>query len=282
MKNLPRQVRRPLSDKNLEISNSFQKRLKKQLFIGEPMATKNPSKVSSFFAKNKFVPVGAAMVLVALVGVGTYNIGFNKSEDAALRSVELPTDLSGLKPIDEIRSLAAVGLVQGVSISSVELELEENVLVYKVKFSDGTFKLYNARTGEMVAKSDLEIDASVPANFVASVTIDSARATAQGIFPDKTVNKIELETENGIVVYSVRFTDDSRVDVSATDGSVVRTRDEASGVRTGGDSSSSDDSNKDSDDSKDSVDHQEEDKEDDGDRSGSNSGSGSDDSNKNQ
>ena len=264
MTKLPKDIRSALSPDSSMIDPKFKENLKVMITNGVNMANTQP-KVSIFSMKH-FAPLaGASLVLAGLVGVGSYMVSSNKSEKASLRAVELPTDLSGLKPMDEIRQLASIGAVEGISIASVELEQEEGVLVYKVKFSDGTYKLYDARTGEMVAKSDLEIDASVPADFVATVSIDTARATAQGVFPNKAVKKIELETENGVVVYSVRFTDDSRVDVSAVDGTVVRSQDGPNGG-----SDSSDDSNKDSDDSVDSEDHAEEDTEDDGDRSGSN------------
>jgi uncharacterized membrane protein YkoI len=279
MTKLPKQVRGVFSDKNLEINPKFQNKLKAQLFKGDTMTKTTKTLSKSLFSTKYFMPAGVALALVATVGIGSYLYSQNKTESAVLREVALPSDLSGLKSVDEIRGFATVGLVQGVSISSVELELEENVLVYKVKFTNGTFKLYNARTGEMVAKSDLEIDASVPADFVAGVTIESARATAQGVFPDKTIVKIELETEEQVVVYSVRFSDDSRVDVSAVDGSIVRSRNELTDERTGGDDSS--------DGRNDSGERDEEITGNDDDRSGGNSGSsgnsgrGSDDSERN-
>lgn len=274
MTKLPKDIETKLSIKASQIDPKFKASLKKQLFEGEPMATTK----TGFFTMKRLVPIGASLALIALVGTGAYAYSAHTSKNELLREVELPSDLSGVLSVDEIRNLAGLGLASGVTITGVELEQEDQGLVYKVKYSDGTFKLYNATTGELIGNTSLEVDETVPAGFVAGVTIETARATAQGVFPNKSIRKIELDTENGVVVYSVRFTDDSRVDVSAQDGSVVRTRDEASGVRTGDDSSddsSSDDSNKDSDDSKDSEDHEEEDIEDDGDRSGSNSGSGS-------
>lgn len=67
-------------------------------------------------------------------------------------------------------------------------------------------------------------DVAIPAG---SISVDQAKAAAMAVFPDKTFNKVEVELEDGIVVFSVRFADDSRVDVQASDGAVVRVEDEA-------------------------------------------------------
>ncbi len=262
MTKLPKDIRGALSASSSMIDRKFKQQLKKTLISGDSMSKTQPK--VSIFSRKHFVPLaGASLVFASLVGVGSFMYSSNRSEKASIRAIELPTDLSGVKSINEIRTLGSIGLIGGVSISGVELEQEDGVLVYKVRYSDGSFKLFDARTGEMVAKSDLENESSLPLNFVAGVSIDTARQAAQNVFPGKTVTKIELEQEEDIVVYSIRFSDESRVDVSASDGSVVRVKD--------GNSESSD-SNEDSDDSIDSEDHAEEDTEDDGDRSGSNSG----------
>lgn len=59
------------------------------------------------------------------------------------------------------------------------------------------------------------------------ISLSDAQAIAQAQFPDKTIRKVEAETEHGILVYSVRFTDGSRVDVSAADGSIVKSESES-------------------------------------------------------
>lgn len=51
---------------------------------------------------------------------------------------------------------------------------------------------------------------------------DEAQTTAQAVFPNKTVTKVETENEHGATVYSFRFSDGSRVDVDAMTGKVVR------------------------------------------------------------
>ena len=59
-----------------------------------------------------------------------------------------------------------------------------------------------------------------------SVTLDQAKAIALSVFPNKTIKKVETELEHGVLVYSVRFTDSSRVDVNSNDRSIVRTEQE--------------------------------------------------------
>ena len=75
-----------------------------------------------------------------------------------------------------------------------------------------------------------------------SVTLDQAKAIALGVFPDKTIKKVETELEHGVLVYSVRFTDSSRVDVNSNDGSIVRTEQEDDNHSEDSDNDSHDDS----------------------------------------
>jgi hypothetical protein len=61
----------------------------------------------------------------------------------------------------------------------------------------------------------------------AKITADQAKTAALGQFAGATVNKTELESENGTVVYSVQLTESSGakqdVKVDATSGKVVHT-----------------------------------------------------------
>lgn len=63
-----------------------------------------------------------------------------------------------------------------------------------------------------------------PAVASDSVTRDQAVAIANTEMPGKTLKKVESEQEHGVLVWSVRFTDGSRVDVSQVDGRVLRVR----------------------------------------------------------
>ncbi|MFS8120100.1 MAG: PepSY domain-containing protein, partial [Microcoleus sp.] len=59
-----------------------------------------------------------------------------------------------------------------------------------------------------------------------AVTEAQARTIAQNQMPGKTITKVERENEEGVTVFSVRFSDGSRVDVNATTGAIVLDEDE--------------------------------------------------------
>ncbi len=77
-----------------------------------------------------------------------------------------------------------------------------------------------------------------------AISMEEARVIAQGQRPDSIIFKVEIEAEDGTVVYSFRFTDDGRVDVRASDGTVNRVEDTSSESPTpaNSDDSPSDDS----------------------------------------
>ena len=214
--------------------------------------------------------VAAAVVLVAAAGVGYYVYDKNKSPNTSRENVAnveqeafLPDSLTNVKSVNEIRT-AAEGSLNGATIVGVELEQEDEGLVYKVKLSDGRVLLFNATTGTAISRTENHEDEEqdqIPNGFVAGISIDKARQIALEKRPGKTIKKIELEMEEGVGVYSVRFTDSGRVDVNAKTGAVTRV--EAGDKEDSKDDSNSDDSSADSND----------------DSGSGNSGSGSDDSN---
>lgn len=70
--------------------------------------------------------------------------------------------------------------------------------------------------------SDDSSDTAASNSSSTTISRDQAVAIAQSVFSNSVFEKVELEFEHGVQVYSVRFTDDARVDVSADDGSVLR------------------------------------------------------------
>jgi Peptidase propeptide and YPEB domain len=90
-----------------------------------------------------------------------------------------------------------------------------------------------------------------------SITMDAARAIAQGQRPGSTINKVETENEHGAAVYSFRFSDGGRVDVRASDGEVTRVEGANSSGSGSSNTLSNDDSDDDSDDSDDDDDEDE-------------------------
>ncbi len=75
------------------------------------------------------------------------------------------------------------------------------------------------------------------ADTTTGTSLAEAVALAEKQFPTKKVEKVEKETEEGVAVWSVRFTDGSRVDVNIATGELTRTKDKTSDE----DSSDSDD-----------------------------------------
>lgn len=207
------------------------------------------------------IEILVAVVVLSAIGFGAWRVmtaNKDKAEEAPQASVSsqekienLPTDLTDIKSIDEIKTLATD---DAATVSGIELELEEGILVYVVHFTDGSKAVFNAKTGsklQLADNNDDEIDDSktLPAGFTAAVSIQQAIDIAKKERPDATLRKVELEVEDGVVVYSVRFTDGSRVDVSAADGSVQRVKQaqESGGSSSGsGDSSSGSSSSDDS------------------------------------
>ena len=61
----------------------------------------------------------------------------------------------------------------------------------------------------------------------ATTTLEEAIAKAKALFADKTVAKTETEQEHGTTVYEIKFTDGSEVEIDATTGEVIESRDRA-------------------------------------------------------
>lgn len=294
MSKLPKDLRRRVGNQQLAIDKTFKQNLKEQLFTqsqGGSMAQKK-TKVSarslfrSVFKQLSTATGLAALAVLIVVGGMSAFVAANKTRLNSEQKTALPTNLADVLPIEDIRAAALKDVPDG-TITGVELEQEEGTLLYKVRFSDGSFRYYDAKTGVAVMRSQdqTEQDESVPAGFVAGITVQQARdiALAQR---SGSITKIELETENGIVVYSVRFSDGGRVDVNATSGAVLRVRsgsqagtsaedssddanDDSSGTSGSGSGSGSNSDDNGSDDDQNSDNS--------GSGSGSNSGSGSDD-----
>jgi len=76
-------------------------------------------------------------------------------------------------------------------------------------------------------KGQTEQDESNTLASMAKITADQAKQAALAPFPGATVTKVELDNENGYLVYSVRLTDASgkaqEVKVDAGDGRVLAT-----------------------------------------------------------
>lgn len=174
------------------------------------------------------------ILTVGAIGFVGWRIMDNGNSDQAHTSTETTAAIAEPLPenIDDVLSLEKITqLAQdqkpGAVVSHVELEQEDAGLVYKVVFGDKTVLVFNARSGVLVtlpntAQAEAH-DHVLPTNFKPGVSLSQAIATAKTKFPDQKVIKVEIEVEDGAVVYSVRMTGDARVDVNAATGAVVKT-----------------------------------------------------------
>lgn len=170
--------------------------------------------------------------LVGLVGWRAYDANFNKpqqnnslTEEVSTEQELLSADLVELAELPVITE-AAVQDKPGVTVVHIELEQGEGGLFYKAQLSDGTVVVFNARTGALVKTlQNTELsDEVLPVAFDAGIGFAKALEIAKAEKPNSKAFKIELELEDGVVVYSVRFTDKARVDVDAKTGAIVRTK----------------------------------------------------------
>ena len=256
MKRLPKDITRKFVSDSARIDPAYKAHLKNNLFKGEQLMAKQ-TKANGFvdmLKKTNLGPVFAVLIMIVFVGSTSAAVTSSRINQQRENESALPADLAASLSIDDIRAIALTEVPGGL-ITGIELEQEDGALLYKVKFSDGSTRLYNANTGELVNKNEFETDETVPAGYVAGITLQEARTIAQNQRPGKTITKIELEAEEGIIVYSVRFSDKGRVDVNADTGAVVRVKNEqTSDSLKSSDDSSDDDSSSNDDSSNDSFD----------------------------
>jgi Peptidase propeptide and YPEB domain len=87
----------------------------------------------------------------------------------------------------------------------------------------GTVRLYSAKTGVFIALGEgvLKNNDSLPSDFIPALELEKVSSLAIVAQPGKVIKSIELETEHGLTIYSVNFTDGTRIYIDATTGLVV-------------------------------------------------------------
>ena len=180
--------------------------------------------------------IGAVIVL-ALGGTGVFAINTGDGvQNANVAQAKKGSDdishmdddkYSKMLSTNEVKNLKIVKSA-GSSVTEVELEEEHGEWFYKVKHADGKEHFYDAYSGKTKHKTDRMMHddyyATPMKKDTTSRSINSSRAAqiAKDHNGGGTIRKIERETEHGAAIYSVRFTDDARVDVRAYDGAIVR------------------------------------------------------------
>lgn len=170
-----------------------------------------------------------ALLTISFAGWRVYNSTQKQNQLNSSRSdtaAEISTEALGeIMSIESMKKLATESTEE--TVTNLELENEDGALVYKITLSNGKQIAFDAKTGAKINLIDSDIghdDGAIPAGFVPTVSMAKAAEIALKQFPGGKIIKIALESEEGIVVLSVRFSDKSRVDVNAMNGAVVRTK----------------------------------------------------------
>lgn len=171
------------------------------------------------------------IVVVSVIGmyVGNHNSPENNKNNKATaqsvsRSKLLTSNLNSLLPINRIQEIATEDQ-PGATVTQVGLVQTAGGLVYHVELEDGSFDL-DAQTGDEVMLNEVEDNSEgsrLPANFTPSIDFAEAGQIAQTQITSGSITRIQLETKGGQVIYSVRFSTGAKVEVSANDGSVLKT-----------------------------------------------------------
>lgn len=181
------------------------------------------------FSHGLLLPV---LVILLVIGGVSYYV-YSKNSNGSLNSETEQTTEPLPEPLPD--SLLSVSKLKelvnthkpGQAITGVELEQEEDGLVYKISLADGTVLLFNAETGSLVSTSvedSRQEENDLPDDFTVGVDFIKARSIALDEKPGATITKMELEAEDGAVVYNIRFSDKSRIIINAKSGKIIRIR----------------------------------------------------------
>ena len=118
---------------------------------------------------------------------------------------------------DQARATAEAHLNAGPA-SKIKLKTENGKLVYSVKIGDSKVKV-DAMSGEVLGV-EKDQDDDVAQLGTPAITADQARATAEAHLNAGPASKVELDAENGKLVYSVDI-GTSEVKVDAMSGEVL-------------------------------------------------------------
>lgn len=188
---------------------------------------------SKGFTLIEIVLVIVVLAIIGLVGwrfISNSQKSSNQTQTVSSQDI-LPDNLSDIKPIEDIMTIAKPEIGER-KVIQVELNQEGSKLVYEISLGDNNALVYDAKTGEKLTlnvkdaenEKDDDGDDLLPAGFVPSVNLQDVLSKAKAEHPGVEVRKIELEVEDGVVVFSARFVDKYRVDIDAKNGTVLRVK----------------------------------------------------------
>lgn len=167
------------------------------------------------------------VLVVVVIGAAAYFVSQRNSSSVANTATaadHLPSTLDGLKPFKQVQA-KALDKAGDTDIVSANLEEHDGKPTYMFKLANGRILLYDAKSGGLVTDKKTTVGKEgqvLPDQFIPSITMDEAMATAKAQLPDKDVTRITLQNEQRVVVYSVFFTKGGRVDVNAKTGELVK------------------------------------------------------------
>lgn len=184
----------------------------------------DPPKNHHSFTAMEALPLLLGVLIILVLGFNFYtNDQLKKNQDPnnSISSVE-PIDDQVL-PLGEITQLVAKEESNSAA-TRIELEKEDGLLLYKVRLKNGALLTYNARSGQLlvIGRQDQKDDVELPAVIDEGIGFDGARKVALAKYPDSVIKRIELTYEGDVLVYSVRFSDNSRILVNAANGGLER------------------------------------------------------------
>lgn len=176
------------------------------------------------------------LIIIAVIGIigfsGYYvanrsnnntQLSTDSSESVELQE-ELPSDLQGLKSIEEIEAVA--GVSDSVTILSYKLESSDSKTEYILVLSDGRKLVIDAVTGEVLSEETTDVS-SYSGDVPINMSLKEALALATSRY-DNPVKEIEFELEDKKATYKIEYMDGSKVEIDASTGTVVKaeTKDE--------------------------------------------------------
>ncbi len=199
---------------------------------------------------NKMQTGAVAAVVALTLGIGGFTISKtyaanNTSPSAQTvldddREVNDATEQANLEAIAKISSDEAKTIVtdsnHDYTVNYAELEEEDGQAIYAVKTVDKAGTYYEVKvdavSGNIIKtekdddQGQEEIDSADQA-AQAKITTDDAKTAVMSAHPDYTINQVELEDEDGQIIYAVKATDANNqfyeVEVDATNGTILST-----------------------------------------------------------
>ena len=182
-------------------------------------------------SRNEKIYLLPAIFFLAIIGVNTFVLlnGLDSKKNFDLissNSAESGSDVSAPKKLlglEEIKLLTAKE-EPSTSIRKINLEDVEGELIYFVSLANDTQLAFDAESGEKLSDAvDSGSDEKdiLPENLNTRIAFDQAQSIAQDLYPNSSINKIELLSSGDNIIYKVTLSDGINLAISADDGEIV-------------------------------------------------------------